>query len=103
MRFVGQTEICALLAAWPEHGDALRAWASEIKYRWWKSAEDLVADFRDVDASRNPVVVFYLVPVGLRIETLINFRLGIVLVTDFRPHALMSARSLETWDARRDH
>ena len=103
MRFVGQAEIHAVLAEWPEHGDALRAWTFEIKHRWWRSTAELAADFRNVDASRIPAVIFYLPPAGLQIETLIDFRLGIVLATGFRPPAVMLDRALETWDSRRDH
>jgi mRNA-degrading endonuclease HigB of HigAB toxin-antitoxin module len=103
MRFVGQTEIFAFLATWPGHGDAVRAWAAEIKHRSWKLAAELTADFQNVDISRVPIVVFYLAPAALRIETLIDFRLGVVLVTDVQTPAAMPDRFLQSWDTHRDH
>jgi mRNA-degrading endonuclease HigB of HigAB toxin-antitoxin module len=95
MRFVGQTEIFAFLAAWPVHGDTVRAWAGEIKRCRWMSAAELAADFQNVDISGVPVVVFYLRPASLRIDTLIDFRLGIVLVTGVQPPAAMPDRFLK--------
>jgi mRNA-degrading endonuclease HigB of HigAB toxin-antitoxin module len=104
MRFVGQTEIFAFLATSPGHGDTVRAWAGEIKHRNWKSAAELAADFQSVDISDVPVVIFYLSPpASLRISTLIDFRLGIVLVTGVQPPAAMSDHFLQSWDAHRDH
>jgi len=103
MKFAGQTEIAAYLSEWPEQGDDVRAWLSEMKRRAWSSAADLVRDFQNVDASHSPLVIFYLVPVGPRIETLINFRLGVVLLTRIEPYTTTLGRTSQTWNAPRDH
>lgn len=103
MRFVGQAEVYAALAASPADGDALRAWTSEVKHRIWTSAGELAADFQNVDVSGLPVVVFYVAPTALRIETLINFRLGVVLVTAIQRPAVTLNRFSQTLGARHDH
>lgn len=103
MKFAGQTEIAAYLAEWPEHGEELRAWLSEMKRRLWSSPVDLVRDFRNVDASRSPVVTFYLAPAGPRVETLINFRLGVVLLTRIEPRTTTFSRTTQIWNLSRDH
>lgn len=64
---------------------------------------ELAADFQDIDSSRIPVVIFYLAPTGLRVETLIDFRLGIVLLTGFQRPAVMTARAPKIWNARHDN
>jgi hypothetical protein len=81
VRFVGQTEIASFLLEWPEYAEPLQAWLTEMKHRRWPSADALAVDFPNVDASRAPVLVFYLLPAGIRIETLVDFRNGIVLLT----------------------
>jgi mRNA-degrading endonuclease HigB of HigAB toxin-antitoxin module len=99
MRFVGQTEIAAFLAECPDRSEGLRAWLAEMKHRNWDSADALVADFVNVDASSLPAVIFYLKPTALRIETLIDFRNGVVLLTAIQT----SGHSLQAWNAHRDH
>jgi len=103
MRFVGQTEIAAFLVDSPDQGDGVRAWLAEIKYRRWASAEALAGDFLNVDVSAVPTVIFYLEPRALRIETLIDFRNGVVLLTAIRRLAMSSDRSRHTWNMHRDH
>jgi mRNA-degrading endonuclease HigB of HigAB toxin-antitoxin module len=100
MRFVGQTEIAAFLAECPDRGDGLRAWLMEMKHRTWGSADALAADFLNVDVSGLPFVIFYLEPIGLRIETLIDFRNGVVLLTTIRRSAMMPDHSRQTWNAQ---
>jgi hypothetical protein len=100
---MGQTEIAAFLGAWPPYGDTVRAWLTEIKQRQWLSAPELAADFRQVDTSGLPLVIFYLAPLAVRIETLINFRLGIVLLTRIDPPAVGHGEHRQYWDVRRDH
>jgi mRNA-degrading endonuclease HigB of HigAB toxin-antitoxin module len=103
MRFVGQTEIAAFLAEYPGDSDGLRAWLAEMKHRSWSSPDALAADFLKVDASSLPAVIFYLEPIALRIETLIDFRNGVVLLTAIQRPAMTSGHSCQTWNAHRDH
>jgi mRNA-degrading endonuclease HigB of HigAB toxin-antitoxin module len=103
MRFVGQTEIAAFLAECPDQRDGLQAWLAEMKHRSWGSADALAADFLNVDASALPAVIFHLKPTALRIETLIDFRNGVVLLTAIQRPAITSSHSRQTWNAHRDH
>jgi hypothetical protein len=50
-----------------------------------------------------PVVIFYLESTALQIETLIDFRNGVVLLTAIQRPAMTPDRSLPTWNAHRDH
>jgi hypothetical protein len=102
MRVVGLTEIAAFLSECPDQSDGLRAWLAEMKYRSWGSADALVADFLNVDASSLPAVIFYLEPIALRIETLIDFRNGVVLLIAIQRSAVRSSHSRQTWNVHRD-
>lgn len=102
MKLLGQTEVCAFMGECPGHGDTLMAWSSELKHRRWKSAAELAADFGRIDVSGVPVVVFHLAPEWLRVETIINFRLGIILVTGLQLPA-GTAQVFQTQGARHDH
>lgn len=88
MRFVGHNEIAAFLARWPGYGPPVRAWVFEVKHRHWDSAAALEADFGHVDISALPIVIFHLQPITLRINTVIDFRRGIVLLTAIKQIAL---------------
>lgn len=103
MKFVGQTEVAAFLAVSPGYEDAVRAWLAEMKYGQWLSAAALTADFQNVDTSELPSVVFYLAPAALRIETIIDFRVGIVLLVAISPLAAVQGSPQYSWNARRDH
>jgi mRNA-degrading endonuclease HigB of HigAB toxin-antitoxin module len=103
MRFVGQTEVAGFLAQSPGYVDALRAWLAEMKHGRWASAAALAADFQNVDTSELPSVVFYLTPAALRIETIVDFRMGIVLLVAIAPFAAMKGNQQRDWNARRDH
>jgi mRNA-degrading endonuclease HigB of HigAB toxin-antitoxin module len=103
MRFLGQTEIAAFLAECPDESGGLRAWLAEMKHRNWGSVDALAADFLNVDASDLPAVIFYLEPTALRIETLIDFRNGVVLLTAIQRPAMRSGHSRQTGNTRRDH
>jgi hypothetical protein len=61
--------------------ETIRAWAYEIRYRAWANELELIAAFPSVDVSNVPAVIFVLANAAIRIETLIDFRLGIVLLT----------------------
>lgn len=103
MRFVGLTEIAAFIAQCPGDAETVRAWMMEIKHRTWASAGALALDFPNADASHLPVVVFYLGFRSVRIETLIDFRNGIVLLTEVHRLAMMPGRSPQNWAANHDH
>ena len=103
MRFVGQTEIASFLAECPGYALPVRAWLAEMKHRRWTNADAIVADFLNVDASRLPTVVFNLEPAALRIETLIDFRNGVVLLTAIQRPTMMADRSSPTRNTHRDH
>jgi mRNA-degrading endonuclease HigB of HigAB toxin-antitoxin module len=103
MRFVGQTEIAGFLAQSPGYRDTIRAWLAEMKHGRWASAAALAADFQNVDTSELPSVVFYLAPAALRIETIIDFRIGIVLLMAIAPFAAMQGNPQHSWNAQRDH
>jgi len=103
MRFVGQTEVAGFLAQSPEHGDTVRAWLAEMKHGRWVSAAALAADFQNVDTSELPSVVFYLAPAALRIETIIDFGMGIVLLVAIAPFTAMQGDSQNSWNAHRDY
>jgi hypothetical protein len=73
-----------------------------MKHRMWGSADALAADFLNVDASGLPTVIFYL-EASLRIETLIDFRNSVVLLTAIQRCPMAPGRSRQTWNAHRDH
>jgi mRNA-degrading endonuclease HigB of HigAB toxin-antitoxin module len=84
MKFLGRTEVVVFLHEHPGQAETLRAWLGEIRHRDWHSREALAADFQSVDATRPPVAVFRLGRPALLIETLVDFRNGIVLLTGIR-------------------
>ena len=61
--------------------EALRAWVCELEHREYDDPRQLTARFRQVDLSEPPIVSFHLTGTALRIDTLIDFRTGVVLVT----------------------
>jgi len=84
MKFLGRTQLAAFLRDHPEQADTLQAWLSEIQYRDWRTRDALASDFQSVDATRTPLAVFRLGRPALVIETLVDFRNGIVLLTGIR-------------------
>ena len=91
MRFLGQSEVSEFLAGRPDCGPPVRAWISELKHRDWDCAASLQADFGLVDISALPFVIFHLQPATLRIDTLIDFRRRIVLLTAIGQTALATS------------
>jgi mRNA-degrading endonuclease HigB of HigAB toxin-antitoxin module len=84
MKFLGRTDFVAFLRQHPEQAETLRAWLGEIQHRHWCSREALAADFQSVDATRPPLAVFRVGRPALLIETLVDYRNGIVLLTGIR-------------------
>ncbi len=103
MRFVGQTEVAGFLAQLPGYSDTVSAWLAEMKHGRWASAAALAADFQNVDTSELPSVVFYLAPAAVRIETIIDFRMGIVLLVGIAPFAATQGNLKHSWNAHRDN
>ena len=91
MKFLGQAEAAAFLREHPKKAETLRAWLGEIQYRNWHSPEALSADFQNVDTTRPPLAVFRLGRAALEIETLVDFRNGIVLLTGIRVEATLAS------------
>jgi mRNA-degrading endonuclease HigB of HigAB toxin-antitoxin module len=84
MKLLGQAEAAAFLQGHPTQADRLQAWLSEIRFRRWRNSDALAADFRSADTSASPKVVFHLGRPTLVIETLVDFRKEIVLLTEIR-------------------
>ena len=81
MRFVGLTEVASFVLQCPDQSEVVRAWLTEMRHRTWVTAASLLSDFPNADASRPPDVVFHLAAGSVRIETIIDFRTGVVLLT----------------------
>ena len=84
MKLLGQTEAASFSRKHPGQAERLRAWLAEIQHRDWDSPEDLSADFKNIDATTPPVAVFRFGQPTLVIETLVDFRNRIVLLTKVR-------------------
>jgi mRNA-degrading endonuclease HigB of HigAB toxin-antitoxin module len=84
MRFVGLTDLRDFLTVEPRHTETLVTWLFEIRHRTWKSIEALEADFPNLENSHGRLVIFNLVSANIQIETLIDFRNQIVLLTAIR-------------------
>lgn len=78
MRLVGQTELAEFLRENVHGRDLIQAWLAEMRHGNWKDAVALKGDFRNVDISALPAVIFQIPGAGAQIETLINFRLGLI-------------------------
>jgi hypothetical protein len=84
MKFLGLAEAALFLREHPKQAEALRAWLGEIQHRKWCSYEALAADFQYVDITFPPRAIFRLGQPALEIDTLMDFRNGIVLLTGIR-------------------
>ena len=84
LKVLGQDVVQAYLTKRSSLAEAevLRAWVYELKH-WERIEPDhLITAFQKVDLSAAPRVVFHLSSAPLTIETLIDFRAGVVLITD---------------------
>ena len=95
MRFVGLSDIATFIAQCPREADAVRAWLAEMRHRTWVNAAALVFDFPNADAGCAPTVVFYLGPEAVQIETLIDFRNGVVLLTQIHRQIAIHGRATQ--------
>jgi mRNA-degrading endonuclease HigB of HigAB toxin-antitoxin module len=87
MKFLGQMEVAEFVKAHPGQADTVRAWVAEVRLRNWPDSKALSADFQSVDCSKSPLVVFRLVGGALTIEALVNFRTGLLFLTEIRQSA----------------
>jgi mRNA-degrading endonuclease HigB of HigAB toxin-antitoxin module len=103
MRLLGHTEVGDFIAQNPEQAEAVRAWLAEVRHRQWTGPATLAADFLHVDASDPPVVIFRLLPVGVRIETLVDFRNGVVLLTAIQRQPMIAPYMSANRNTHRGH
>src|SRR5688572_615663 len=101
MKLLGTTELAAFLKEQPDRAESLNAWAAEIRDRNWASPEAMARDFPHADIGQ-PEAVFQMgVPPAI-VETLIDFRNGVLLVVGLRPAAALSTSSSNS-DRSREH
>ena len=81
MKFLGLVEVADFARRHPGEAETLWAWVAEIRNHSWESVGDLSASFRSVDIAKLPEVIFRLGDTPLKINTLINLRKGILLLT----------------------
>jgi mRNA-degrading endonuclease HigB of HigAB toxin-antitoxin module len=98
MRFVGQTEVAAFLAGSPAYDNTIKAWVAEMKSGQWGSAAALAADFQNVDLTELPWVTFCLLPSALRIRTLVDFRIGVVMLLAIDLSAAWHGTQTQPWN-----
>jgi mRNA-degrading endonuclease HigB of HigAB toxin-antitoxin module len=91
VKVLGQTEAATFLREHPEQAEKLRALLAEMRSRDWTTPEALTADFRSVDTTCLPLAVFRIGKPALVVETLVDFRNGIVLLTDLRTTAALTS------------
>jgi hypothetical protein len=84
MRFVGLAEIEAFIRDHPPDAEMVRAWVFEMKSRRWDRPEAVIRDHRGANTSRSPTVTFSLASAPVQIETLIDFRNSIVVLTNIQ-------------------
>lgn len=89
MRLLGQVEVADFVRSNPQDAEVLWAWLNEVRYRTWASSEALVADFRSAEAQQPPYVVFRLGSTPVLVETIVDYRNGVVLVTRLSVRASM--------------
>jgi mRNA-degrading endonuclease HigB of HigAB toxin-antitoxin module len=84
VRLVGTDKLAEFLAySDSEEGEAVRALIHELRDRNWKDGEEMVEAFRNADASSLPTIVFRMQ--GGVVRALVDFRIGVVLVTGAEP------------------
>lgn len=83
MRVVGAGVIDAYLAANPPSltSEFLRALIYELRENYWKKPQVLASAFPKADLSALPKAVFRLDDGAVLVDTLVDFRTGVVLVT----------------------
>ena len=91
MKILGQTEVASFSRKYPGHAERLRAWLAEMQHRDWGGPDSLSADFKNVDTTNLPLAVFRFGEPTLVIETLVDFRHRIVLLTGIRIAAAFAA------------
>lgn len=87
MKFLGRTEIATFVTQYPSCAEDLRVWLAEVENVTWANAGALLEDYPRADVSRLPTVIFYLGVRRLRVESLVEFRIGVVLLRNIAPPA----------------
>ena len=83
MRVIGLDLVSSRLNGDPfsQRADALRAWVYELEHRDFSTSAHLAAAFPRVDLSAAPVAIFHLAYAPFRIDTVVDFRTRVVLIT----------------------
>ncbi len=80
MRLLGQLEVADFAQGHPDETAILGAWVNEMRHRSWTNSAALTADFKFADTQQPPYAVFRLGPTPVFVETIIDYRNGVVLV-----------------------
>jgi hypothetical protein len=81
MKLLGQLEVAEFVRMHSGEMEVLSAWVSEIRHRRWNDSLSLITDFQSADADQPPRAVFKLGPTPVFVETVIDYRTSVVLVT----------------------
>ena len=81
MKLLGQVEVADFVRGHPDEAEILGAWLSEVRHRNWADSKALMAEFRSAQAQQPPYAVFRLGRTPVLVETVIDYRNGVVLVT----------------------
>lgn len=96
MRVVG-LDLVAEYAARASEQDAtrLRSWLYEVRHRSWRNLTALKSDYSCVDISNPPCTAFVLASAPVRIESIIDFKRGLLVVTAVKPTLPDLERSMQ--------
>jgi hypothetical protein len=84
MRLLGQVEVAAFVRHHPDETEVLAAWLNEVRHHGWANSDALMADFRSAEAHQPPYAVFRLGPTPVFVETIVDYRNGVILVERLR-------------------
>lgn len=83
---IGLDLVADYAARLSEHDAArLRSWLYEVRHRSWRGLTALKSDYSCLDISEPPLTAFVLASAPVRIETIIDFKLGLLVVTAVKP------------------
>jgi mRNA-degrading endonuclease HigB of HigAB toxin-antitoxin module len=101
MRLLGQSELADFTERHKGAAEDVRAWLSEIKHQRWTGPSDLARGMFKVDFLNPPRARFHVAAATLVIETIIDFKSGVVLVTGIQatsPKAMAGSTIGGTYD-----
>lgn len=96
MRFVGSLEVARYIETHPSDAAVLQSWVAEMRHRAWPDHVALGADFRSADVSKPPRVIFKFASANVQIETVIDFRRRVVLLTKIKLKQIGAAYVMAT-------